>query len=52
MTDKPNAGGSYVKQKDGTLKRVEFTATEAAPEKPADPPAAGDGGAGRKGERR
>jgi hypothetical protein len=31
MSDQPAQGGSYVRDKDGTLKRVEFTAPEAAP---------------------
>lgn len=40
--EQPAAGGSYVRQADGSLKRMEFTA-EAPPVE--DPPAADDGAA-------
>jgi hypothetical protein len=35
VTDNPTEGGSYIKQKDGSLKRVEFTEA-TAPAAPAD----------------
>lgn len=37
MTEQPRAGGSYRRQKDGSLKPINVPAPEAEPAKPAKP---------------